>query len=112
MTVGAGGVVQDSDSARVTAAEIVTPCSCACSRTRAASEAGSLTVNTTFASGTSIGPVWAASTYRRPCRTDTENRCATTPAASIGAIPVASSPAAALIRSARPTSSTRLRAMT
>ena len=33
-----------------------------------------MTVNTTFASGTWTGPSAAASTYRRPCRTDTENQ--------------------------------------
>ena len=43
-------------SARVTTAEIVVPLSRACARTRPASAAGSLTVNTTLASGTSVRP--------------------------------------------------------
>ena len=73
-----------SVNARATTAEIVHPLPWAYSRTRAASDAGTLTVNTTLTSGTSTGPATAASTYRRPCRTDTENRCATTRAASTG----------------------------
>ena len=57
---------RNSDSAPATTAEIVTPASRACRRTRAASEAGSLTVNTTLVSGTSTRPLLAAwSTYRR-----------------------------------------------
>ena len=57
---------KNSVSARVTTAEIVVPLSRACARTRAASAAGSLTVNTTLSSGTSARPdarAWSA--YRR-----------------------------------------------
>ena len=72
-----------SVKARVTTAEIVVPLSRACARTRPASAAGSLTVNTTLVSGTSARPdalAWSA--YRRACRAETPNRAASTRAAS------------------------------
>ena len=47
---------KNSVKARVTTAEIVVPLSRACARTRPASAAGSLTVNTTLAPGTSARP--------------------------------------------------------
>src|SRR5688572_11204356 len=57
---------KNSVSACATRAEIVLPDSRARSRTRATSAAGSRTVNTVVASGTGVGPSWAArSTYRR-----------------------------------------------
>src|SRR5688572_3743850 len=48
---------RNSVNACVTRAEIVTPDAWACARIRAATEAGSLTVNTTLPSGTSRRPV-------------------------------------------------------
>src|SRR5664279_4517499 len=53
---------RNSSSAAATTAEIVSPASRACSRTRPASDAGSLTVNTTLGSGTGTRPEVAAST--------------------------------------------------
>src|SRR5215211_7725965 len=51
---------RNSVSAWVTSALIVWPRAWAALRTRRASAAGSLTVNTTLASGTSTGPRWRA----------------------------------------------------
>src|SRR5919112_5322830 len=51
---------KNSVSACATRAEIVLPDSRARSRTRAASAAGSRTVNTVVASGTGVGPSWEA----------------------------------------------------
>src|SRR5215207_1843781 len=99
---------RNSDSALATTAEIVTPASWACWRTRLASDAGSLTVNTTLASGTATRPPLAAwSTYRRACRIETPNRSASTRTASAVETPTSASSAAALIRSACSRSPTR-----
>src|SRR5260370_25295799 len=49
-------LARNSSSAWATTAEIVRPDSRACSRTAAASRAGTLTVNTTLASGTGTRP--------------------------------------------------------
>ena len=74
---------RNSSSAWATTAEIVRPETRACSRTAAASRAGTLTVNTTVASGTGTRPDAAAwSTYRRACRGEQPNRPASTRAAS------------------------------
>src|SRR6059058_1527708 len=51
---------KNSVSACATRAEIVLPDSRARSRTRAANGGGSRTVNTVVASGTTVGPSWAA----------------------------------------------------
>ena len=92
---------KNSVSARVTTAEIVVPLSRACARTRPASAAGSLTVNTTLASGTCVRPyALARSAYRRACRAETPNRAASTRAASAAGTPASSRSAAALTRSA------------
>ena len=89
------------------------PDSRARSRTRATSDAGSLTVNTVVASGTAVGPACAArSTYRRACRTEQPNRAASTRAASATGTPDASSSAAALTRRAYSPASTRRRHQT
>ena len=71
----------------MTTAEIVVPRSRACARTRPASAAGSLTVNTTLSPGTSARPdalAWSA--YRRACRAETPNRPDSTRAASAAGI--------------------------
>src|SRR4029077_9659125 len=73
---------RNSSSACATTAEIVRPDSRACSRTAPASRAGTLTVNTTVASGTGTRPDAAAwSTYRRAFRGEQPNRPASTRAA-------------------------------
>jgi hypothetical protein len=78
---------RNSVSARATRAEIVTPLSRAWVRTRSASAAGSLTVNTTLAFGIRTRPTAARSTYRRACRAETANRPANTRAASAAGTP-------------------------
>ena len=86
------------------------PDSRARSRTRAASAAGSRTVNTVVASGTAVGPASAArSTYRRACRAEQPNRSASTRAASATAAPDVSNSAAALTRRAYSPASARPR---
>ena len=92
---------KNSVNACATRAEIVLPDSRARSRTRATSTAGSRTVNTVVASGTAVGPTWAArSTYRRACRAEQPNRAASTRAASATGTPAASNSTAALTRRA------------
>src|SRR5260370_16725031 len=60
-------LARNSSSACATTAEIVRPDSRACSRTAPASRAGTLTVNTTVASGTGTPPqAPPAPTYRPP----------------------------------------------
>ena len=77
---------KNSVNACATTAEIVTPYSRACARTRAASDAGSLTVNTRRLRH-HHRPRRAASTYRRACRGEQPNRSANTRAASAAATP-------------------------
>src|SRR3954451_14387427 len=92
---------KNSVSACATRAEIVLPDSRARSRTRATSTTGSRTVNTVVASGTTVGPSWAArSTYRRACRAEQPNRATSSRTASATGTPDASSSAAALTRRA------------
>src|SRR3954447_4652277 len=102
---------KNSVNACATRAEIVLPDSRARSRTRAASAAGSRTVNTVVVSGTAVGPSCAArSTYRRACRAEQPNRAASSRAASASATLDASNSAAALTRRAYSPASTRPRA--
>ncbi|WP_245206814.1 hypothetical protein, partial [Rhodococcus erythropolis] len=90
---------KNSVNACATRAEIVLPDSLACSRTRTASAAGNLTVNTVVSSGTMARPPSAArSAYRRACRTEQPNRSARMGAASATGTPDSSSSAAALTR--------------
>src|SRR5438270_13131778 len=66
---------KNSLSACATRAETVLPDALARSRTRATNATGSLTVNTVVASGTALGPSFAArSAYRRAWRTEQPNR--------------------------------------
>jgi len=92
---------RNSSSACAATAEIVRPDARACSRTAAASRAGTLTVNTVPGSGTGTGPAAAAwPTYRRAWRSEQPSRPASTRAASAAAVPAPSSSAAALTRAA------------